>query len=218
MTDPRTGVPLEIITNQGVPLYYNPYSQQYTRSKSYAQRMQRNYARGLPQQQARGKRQAEHVTRAQQEQQRYGDELTPEQRFQFGFERRYGFTYRYWRKLYRNYIQEINQRALPNPHSNYMMIDANGRRADPRVFPSDVAAIKQLYDTGYRDPLYPDIRTWEDWIEYRLYERLDGIREFQDFHNVGPGRTEFQNRSSIWLNINLFGGSVGPPIELWYYH
>lgn len=214
-------LPNEIILPSGESAYLNPYTGRYSRSRQYAQRMQRNYARGISQSAARGHSSssygAESRARREREQQKYGDELTPTQRFYLGFQQRYGFSYRYWRKLWRNYIAEINSRALPNPHSNRMIV-VNGQRKDPRVFPIDVAAIKQLYDGGYRDPVYPDARTWEDWIELRLGERLYAIREFQDFHNAVPGRSEYQNRSSTWLNVNLFGGSAGPPIELWWYH
>ena len=175
MTNPVPGPPLEIILPGGDPGYLNPYSGQYTRSQTYALRMQRNYSRGLPQSSARGHAAvggySESQIRAQREQAKHGDQLPPWQRFGIGFQQRYGFSYSYWRKLRRQYIAEINERALPHPTSNRMMTNGT-QRTDPRVFPSDITRVMQLYQSGFRDPVYPDMQTWQQWAELRLLQNL----------------------------------------------
>lgn len=222
MTEPNTGLPLEIILPSGKPAYLNPYQGTYSESRSYARRMQSSYARGLSQATARGHRtvngRSESQIRRDRERITYGDQLPPWQRFGLGFEQRYGFSYAYWRFLRRNWIDEINQRAYPHPHSRYMMVDANGQRADPRIFPSDITAIRQLYDNGFRDPVHSEVTTWQQWVELRLVERLTAIRDYQDMHDPTFGRLAYQNRSSVWLNANLMGGASAPPLELWWYH
>lgn len=99
-----------------------------------------------------------------------------------------------------------------------MILNSSGSRADPRVFPSDITAVKNLYDSGFRDPVYPNALTWQQWIEQRLAERLYGMIEFQDLHNKQPGNAAYNARQNTWLSVNMFGGSSGPPIELWWYH
>jgi hypothetical protein len=221
MTTPP-GLPLEIILPSGRPAWLNPYQGTYSESRNYALRMQRNYSRGISQASARGHSTtagglSETQVRRQREQAKYQDELSPWQRFGIGFENRYGFTYNYWRKLRRRYIDEINARALPNAPSNRMIMLA-GQRRDPRVFPADIAAIRQLYQSGFRDPVHSGAATWEQWTELRLLERLTAIRDYQDGADPTFGRNAYYARSDVWLSVNLLGGASGPPIELWWYH
>lgn len=198
------GMPLEIISPEGAPRYLNPYTLRYTASKSYAERMQRGYARGLSQQESRGKR--------------AGREY--EQR-KSAFEARYGFTPQYWDYLRRNWINEINRRAWRNAPSQSMQF-VNGQRADPRIFPSDITQIKTLYDSGYRDPVYPNAGTWMAWAEERLYERLQAILDYQVNTDKSTGRDAYYARAQTWLPGGMFTGALAaasaPPIELWWYH
>src|SRR5215469_6394271 len=209
------------ISGSGETQYLNPYQGTYTSNRRYAQRMQRGYARGLTQTQARrniaGYPQgvSESQLRRQRERERYGDTLPPDVTFfQFNFERRYGYSYNYWRRLRRRFIREINERAWHNPPGPRMNIE-NGARRDPRVFPGDIAEVKRLYDTGARDPLYPGMQTWQEWAELRLAERLTAIRAYQDdlsdfetevlevSSGAAYGRDKYFTRSQAWFSVMI---------------
>lgn len=231
------GLPLTRITRTGETQYLNPYQRTYTPRRAYARRMQSGFRRGLTQQQARrnvtgyAPGVSEYQIRREREREKY-QQLPPNvPLYQFNFEQRYGFSYLYWRRLRRRYIQEINQRAWHNPPSNRMNIEG-GQRRDPRVFPGDIAEVKRLYDAGNRDPLYPDLTSWEQWAELRLAERLTAIRAYQDdlseaeaeVVESGPayGRAKYFSREEFWPpgGVWLMAGvvSVAPVIELWWYH
>jgi hypothetical protein len=182
-------------------LYYNPYSGQYTRSRSYAERMQRNYLRGISRQEARGHAPAANTTEASTRRERFL------QRYQIGYNR--------WRRWQRRYIREINQLAWKDGPRT-LQIDENGQRADPRIFLIDALAVKQLFDSGFRDPVYPNVLTWDDWFEERLKERLYALQQYHDNHNPQPGRQQWQTHAGTWFG--QFASATGPPIELWYYH
>lgn len=179
-------------TSGGITTYLNPYTGKYTRSKSYAQRMQRNFARGLTQSEARGHApvagETETQRRRRQERERTG--LTPWEQFGIGFQNRYGFSYRYWRKLRRRYVDEINRRSSPGG----------------RILPSHVSDIIQLYDMGWRDEVNPELNTWEAWVEVHLGDRLWSTILYQDEGNSALGAYAFSRRNSV------------APIEYWYYH
>jgi len=133
-----------------------------------------------------------------------------------------GLTESKWRRLRRLYIDEINQRAWAlGPRR--MSITRDGVRTDPRLFRSDVNYIVDLFQGGYRDPAVPSINDWETYVEWRLSERLNAIREYQDHANVTPGRQDYYARSAVWPQGGLwiaggFNVSSAPPIEFWYYH
>lgn len=116
-----------------------------------------------------------------------------------------------WRKLY---IQEINRRSFPSAPSRSMQF-RDGTRVDPRIFISDILMVKQLYDGGYRDPVLSP-RTWEEWVELRLRERLSALVAYQDESDYMPGRIQYGQRNGTW--IGFFGAASAPPVELWYYH
>lgn len=190
-------LPPEIQLPDGRTGYLNPYRGTYTPSRSYALRMQRGYARGLSQGDARGKRvtatgQTEYQRRAAATQERYG--MSPWQlRYGIGFERRYGFKYRYWRKLQRMYVNDINARSSPGG----------------AISPSTVGQVKENWRVGFRDQFQPDLRgpdDWEPWIERRLSEKLDDMISYQDLGEKANGAYHF----GYLVNVM--------PIELWYYH
>ena len=85
----------EIRLPDGRTGYWNPYSQAYTTSRSYAMRLQRGYAQGVSRQQARrGIRSwipgmSEAQNRAQ------------------AFQDKYGISYNYWRRIQRKYLTKI---------------------------------------------------------------------------------------------------------------
>lgn len=193
-------LPSEIILPTGRPAYLNPYSGTYSESRSYAMRMQRNFARGISQSEARGHQAVGGVTESQ--------------RRSLRFEELHGIPRRVWDRLYRRHIREINKRtwaAAPGPRMNA----PGGVRNDPRIFPSDIAAIKALYDTGYRDPV-SGAATWEQYAEERLSQRKMAMRDYQDNHEPASGRAQFDNRTSTW--VGMIGMAAPPPVELWYYH
>ncbi len=203
-----TPIPAEIILPTGQPAYLNPYKGTYTTSRPYAIRMQRNYARGILQSEARGHRQSpEGFTESQLRRQR--------------FEINRGIPYREWERWRRKYVNEINVRSWPTgPNTRYPVVN-EGVRQDPRVYPEDLAAIKQAYDDGYRDPAMPNI-SYQEWIEIRLTERLSAMIAFQDFKDSTPGRNQYNSRQGAWTAQGMWTGvfsvASGPPLELWYYH
>jgi len=155
--------------------------------------MQRGYARGLPQGEARGKPLSARGETESQRRRRIAQEQhqqTPDFLFQLGFKNRYGFDYKYWRRLRRLYINEINSRTSPGA----------------QMVPAMIFQVKQAWGFGWRDPANPDIREWEEWVERRLAERLDDMISYQDLGDKEPGHYH-------WQYVN-----VVPPIEFWYYH
>lgn len=97
------GNPLEPVLypaqgTKGPILYLNPYTREYTASRSYGLRMQRGYAAGLPQNIARLS----------------GPGGTPptvseSERRRERFIEKYGYDQNVWRRLYRRYIKEIHE-------------------------------------------------------------------------------------------------------------
>lgn len=90
-----------------------------------------------------------------------------------------------------------------------------GVRQDPRIFPEDIAAVRDLYTNGFRDPVY-DPGSWEQWVEQRLAERLSALVQYQDDNDSAPGSQQFWGRTSAW--IGFMGAAAAPPVEFWYYH
>jgi len=150
--------------------------------------MQRGYARGLSQSTARGQAPAESVRRRERVFQATG--YTPHQIYAFNFQQRYGFSYAYWRKLQRRYITEINRRSSPGA----------------QIRPDHIQDIIQLYDMGWTDINRPELRTWEQWVEIHLGERLWSTILYQDEGESAYGNYNFTFRNSV------------APIEYWYYH
>lgn len=192
--------PPEIILPSGETAYLNPYRGTYTTSRSYALRMQRNYARGISQGEARG-----HAP----------GQVSESELRRIRFEQKYGIPYRTWERFRRKYISKINKRSWPGGPRT-MQLNEFGNRSDPRVFISDILAIRQLYDSGFRDPVTP-VDTWEQYAEVRLSQRLNALVMYQDHNDSDPGRSDYNSRSGIWYGEFGLGASA-PPVELWYYH
>lgn len=132
-----------------------------------------------------------------------------------------GLTEAQWRRLRRLYVDEINELSWEQG-PNYMNVDIEGNRSDPRIFRSDVRAIVTLFNGGYRDPAVPSISDWQTYAEWRLAERLNAIQQYKA-GNTLPGKEDFFMRSAVWPQGGLWleGGlrvASGPPIEFWYYH
>lgn len=177
MTTPSFGaLPSEIILPNGKTGYLNPYTGKYSSSRSYAMRMQRNYSRGLSQSAARGHAPSgglsESQMRAQREALKYGDQLKPWQRFALTFKQRYGFEYRYWRKLKRLYIDAINSMSSPDMQITPVWIQQ---------------ALVNAPLTGHD----------ESWIEARLAEKLYDMDRYRNAHDPIPGRMHFMRRDSM---------------------
>lgn len=185
-------LPPERTAPGGITTYLNPYTGKYTRSKSYARRMQGAFARGLTQSEARGHRavggETETQRRRRQTRERTG--LTPWESFGIGFQQRYGFSYTYWRKLRRRYVDEINRRASPGA----------------AIKPSHITDVINLFNMGWFDSQRPELRSWEAWVEVHLGERLWSTILFQDERERAYGQFNFVRRNSV------------PPIEYYYYH
>lgn len=180
--------PLSRQRRDGTTEYYNPYSGRYTRNRDYGLRMQRGYARGLSQHTARGQKPAESVRRRERVVRETGQ--TPWQLYGIGFQQRYGFSYNYWRKLRKRYIAEINKRSSPGA----------------QILPSHIQDIIQLYNMGWTDLNRPELRTWQEWVEVHLGERLWSTILYQDEGESAYGAFNFTFRNSV------------APIEFWYYH
>jgi hypothetical protein len=155
--------------------------------------MQRAYNRGLSQSEARGHRRSpaglsESQRRRQRTLERTGQ--TPSELFGFGFQQRYGFSYNYWRRLRRLYINELNERRSPGA----------------RMKPSHVFDIIQMYRLQGGDLMRPELRTWESWVEVHLGEALWATILYQDEHDSLYGSFNWSRRSAV------------PPIEYWFYH
>jgi hypothetical protein len=231
-------LPLEYFNAQtGFTYYLNPYTGQYIRNERYARRLQRGYRYGLSRTEARRSGVhgvAAYRARGQSEtQQRVASaqargNLSPYQVFLGGFERRYGFSYSDWRRWYRRYIKEINERAWPQASSPRMQRDETGRR-DPRIFPEDIRAIIELYNGGYRPVRSSSPASWREWVENHLATRLINMIDYQDNHNSTPAKEAFvAEAQDTWLrtqvpaedimSLQLATAAAGPPVEWWYYH
>jgi hypothetical protein len=116
--------------------------------------------------------------------------MTPTEVFGIGFQQRYGFSYSYWRRLRRLYINEINKRSSPSAH----------------IKPSHVSSVIQVFEIQGGDPFRPELRTWEAWTEVHLGNRMWAIILYQDEGDNSYGAFNFALRSSVF------------PIEFWYYH
>lgn len=177
MTTPQQ--PLEIIlpataTRGPRPAFLNPYTGKYTTSRSYALRMQSGFRRGLTQNQARRgiqsvARESETARRRRLSLSAYGQ--TPWQRFNLSFEQRYGFSYSWWRYLWRKYIREINEMASPDGQITPFHIQQ--QRANMEI-------------TGHDDA----------WLEARLGEKLHDMKEYRA-GNPEDGRYNFIHRDGM---------------------
>jgi hypothetical protein len=180
---------------EGQTLYLNPYKGTYITNRSYAMRMQRAFARGMSQSEARGHK-------------------------AIG-----GLTESIWRRLRRDYVNEINNLTWEAAESSRMNMPG-GVRDDPRIFKQDVQAIVELYQGGYRDPGMPSVDNWLQYAELRLQARLSATKAFQGIgqpKDILPGKSAFYGRSSIWPKTGIwlmagFDFASAPPIEFWYYH
>ena len=191
MTTPSFGgQPAQIIHPNGqTVLYLNPYTGTYTASRSYGLRMQRGYSRGLPQFEARGKPSGESRIRREQAAERG---TTPWELFKSSFERRYGFSYSYWRSLRRRWVDEINRLTSKDGFGH--------------IEPVHIQQVIQLFATGWRDRQFPELDTWQAWVENSLDLRLENMIAYQEYGEINPGRQRWLSRSS------------NPPIEFYYYH
>lgn len=167
-----TPLPPEIVFPTGKTGYLNPYSGKYTTSRSYALRMQRAYSRGQTQSEARGHRAVNGVTESQRRNAQAAlanPGLTRHQQFEIGFQQRYGFSYKYWRYLRRNWIDDINRRSSPDMQMTPLWIQQI-------LINSAVTGL----DTN--------------WIELRLAERIQDMIAYQDYNVTGPGFAHFYER------------------------
>jgi hypothetical protein len=164
--------------------------------------MQRGYARGMSQAEARGHPLSEQG-------------LTESQLRRLRFEERYGVPYKDWERFRRLYIKFINSRTWPDGPGGNERSEPN----DPRVFPSDLGAIKRNFDEGFRDPRFPDVSDWKVWTEIRLSERVDAIIAYQDYGDATPGHQQYDSRSGSWTSVvSVIALGSAPPLELWWYH
>lgn len=131
-----------------------------------------------------------------------------------------GLTESQWRRLRRLYVDEINRRTWRQGPSRMRVV--GGQRQDPRIFRTDVQYIVKLFQDGYRDPNMPTLNNWLAYTEWRLAERLNSTREYQDMGDVGTGRADFYSRSTFWFKdqglLGMLDVTAGPTIEFWYYH
>jgi hypothetical protein len=164
-------------------------------------RMQRNFLRGITQSEARGHAPGPLGSERQRREQRY-EEL-------------HGISLRDWERWNRLYIREINRRTWKSGPPMTGIKEAR----DPRIWPEDLAAIRYDYEHGVRDPAYPGITDWHQWVEIRLDERLGAVLSYQEDHNPDPGRMQYGSRSGYWTSdMNFLAVYSAPAIELWWYH
>lgn len=201
-------LPWEIITPSGRRAYLNPSKGTYSiTSASYARRIRRGYEHGVSVSVARGhavpvsgqfagmnesqRRRANAVET--------GDELTPWQRVTFAFERRWGFSYSYWRRLKRLWVDDINS-YIKNVYD----------KITP-AWISEELSNRELYQAA-------GFTSGEPWIEQRLAEKLADIQEWQERKATrqldakgrsGPGSDGWMH----WHTRDNFR-----PVEWWYYH
>jgi hypothetical protein len=177
-----TPLPAEITLPTGQTAWLNPYRGTYTTSRGYALRMQRNYDRGLSQSSARG-----HAPSPQG--------FTEYQLRTMRFQRIYGFSYSFWRRMERRYIREINRTRTATP-------GVPGAAITPDVLAQDMGIVRQFYGTG---PVPGIIIPPENIVEERLAELLYAMREYRHGNKI-PGSQDFQSRDNI------------RPIEMYWYH
>jgi hypothetical protein len=173
-------LPAQIILPTGQTGYLNPFSNTYTPSRAYALRMQRNYARGISQATARGHRLSPAgLTESQIRRQRSIDTtgLTPWQRFTGKFEATYGFSYNYWRKLWRKWIKEINSRV------------------DPSVAVTEQWVQQELLNEQFLG--MTGMPSGKPWIEERLDAKLASIIAYQDDNDKTLGFGYYINRDGM---------------------
>jgi hypothetical protein len=175
MTQP---LPSERILPNGRTGYLNPYTGRYSASRSYAQRMQRNYARGMTQSEARGHR--PNILTGETESQRrrrltlQNTGMTPSQYYQYNWQQRYPLMPLSWWRRMSPLIQEINRRTSP------------GLEITPEVVYSQIV---NAPITGH------DL----SWVENRLAFRLAAIQEYQDY---GSNNTGYQLYVENQLDTN----------------
>lgn len=184
--------PYDILSESGIPLFYNPYTGQYTKNRSYARRMQRGFAAGLTRQQARGhginaQGLTEYQSRRQRQQQPIpGPDVIVPPSPEFQFRQMWGFELSYWIYLRENWVDAINARTSP------------AMQITPAWIQQELANADLLRSIG--EP------AGEEWLEPRLGERLADIIEYQDYGNPDPGFVHFNYRDDL------------RPIEWWFYH
>lgn len=168
------GAPLPpILQNQDGTLYLNPYKGTYTRSRSYAQRMQRAYGRGLSQAEARG----HSVSPSGQSESQIRRErwlaanAVPAWRTD---------VYNWWRRNGKN-LQQLNDRVSPQA----------------QITPLSVAQLAENWGRFGGDEFQPDVRTWQQWATRRLSERLDDTISYQDLGETGNGAYHHNFRSPV---------------------
>jgi len=170
MTGPN---PPEIILPDGRTGYLNPYSGKYVTNRAYAMRMRRNYSRGLSQSSARGhaprQGMSEYQLRVQRDQLLY--QQTPWQRFTQNFEQRWGFSYSWWQRLRRLYINKIN---------------ALNSESTPPI--TEVWIQQELLNN--RESHGPE------WIEARLGEKLYDMEQYRDGDPL-PGRANWRTKDYL---------------------
>jgi CubicO group peptidase (beta-lactamase class C family) len=172
-------LPAQIILPTGQTGYLNPYSGTYTPSRAYGLRMQRAFSRGLGQGTARGHRIG--PTGLTESQRRYQQSVaatgqTPWQRYTLNFERTYGFSYNYWRQLWRKWIKEINSR-----------VDASVA-VTPQWVQQEMVNI-DFYAAGGL--------AGKPWIEQRLDAKLASIIAYQDDNDKSLGFGYYINRDGM---------------------
>lgn len=192
MTQPLPPDPWTRATRSGAPEYYNPYSGKWSRNRGYTQRLQRGYRRGLSQSEARGHAATAAGTESQRRRQRTLERtgMTPTEAFGIGFRQRYGFSYSYWRRLRRLYINEINKRSSPSG----------------QIKPSHISDVIQMFRLVGGDMYRPELRTWEAWTEVHLGERMWALILYQEEGDTAYGAFNFSRRNNLY------------PIVFYYYH
>lgn len=194
----QPSLPPEIILPTGQTGYLNPYKGTYTTKRDYAMRMQRGFAAGIPQQRARGRvlgEQTEYQQRAARLFERTGE--TPWQRFKRAreFKQQYGFELRYWEKLRRKWVDEIN--ALSAPRG----VTPGARIIDPQWVTDELDNARQ---NALILPLLGG--SGKPWIERRLSENLNDMIQYRQ-GNSQPGALHFHTQPHATR-----------PIEWWWYH
>jgi hypothetical protein len=114
--------------------------------------------------------------RRQQDLENYGQ--TPWQRFTRSFERRYGFSYSYWKKLRRLGIDRINQLSSP------------GMQVTPGLVAQELQMEDRFSFFQRPGPM------GKAWLEQRIPEKLYSMEQYRN-HNRMPGNQYFAMRDSI---------------------
>lgn len=192
-------IPLVITLPSGQPAYYNPYSGTYGKNKGYAQRLQKSYARGETRQKGRGHQAGRLTEYEARKAAAAAHQQTPWQRFTRQFERRWGFSYSYWRYLRRHWVDEINGMSSPNSPGKITpaMVSMELQNAHVFTLPGGIPAPVPWFPGAQNEA--------EDWIEYRLEERLEDMIEYRD-GNKEPGHYHWTIRDAYRAQ------------EWWWYH